>query len=95
MSSDLARSQAQRRSAAQALVPPDGEWHCDGGDPWGYLPMIAAPAARANGKAMTAARATLAAATIAVRILLLIPVAFFVLLFIFASLGSVFARGPW
>ena len=95
MRSDLARSQAKRRSAAQALVPPDGEWHGDGGAPWGYLPMSAAPVARGSGKAMTAAKATLAATTIALRVLLLIPVAFFVLLFIVASLGSVFATGPW
>ena len=94
MSSDLARSQAQRRSAGQALGPPDGQWHCDGGAPWGYLPVTAAPVARASGKAMTAARATLAALRIAVLVLLLIPVAFFVLLFIVASLGSVFASGP-
>ena len=46
-------------------------------------------------KAMTAARVTLAAGTIALRVLLLIPVAFFVLLFIVASLGAVFASGPW
>jgi len=44
---------------------------------------------------MTAAKATLAAATIGLRVLLLIPVAFFVLLFIVATLGSVFASGPW
>ena len=95
MPGDLTRSRARRRSAAATLVPPDGQWHCDGGAPWGYLPMTPAPVARGSGKAMTAARATLAAVTIAVRVLLLIPVAFFVLLFIVASLGSVFARGPW
>ena len=76
-------------------MPPDGQWQCDGGAPWGYLPVMAAPAARASEKAMTAARVTLAAGTITLRVLLLIPVALFVLLFIVASLGAVFASGPW
>jgi hypothetical protein len=95
MRSDLARSRAQRRSAAPVLVPPDGQWHSEGGAAWGYLPVIAAPGTRASRKAVTAARAALAVLTISLRVLLLIPVAFFVLLFIVATLGSVFASGPW
>lgn len=95
MHGDLTRSEARQRSAAEVLVPPDGEWQCQGGVPWGYLPMIAAPVTRGRGKAMTAARATLAAVTSAARVLLLIPVVFFLLIFFVASFGSMFAGGPW
>jgi hypothetical protein len=95
MRGDLTRSEAQRRSAAAVLMPPDGEWQCQGGAPWGYLPMIAAPVTRGNGKAMTAARATLAGVTYATRVLLLIPVVFFLLIYLIASVGSMFAGGPW
>jgi hypothetical protein len=57
--------------------------------------MIAAPVPRGSGKAITAARATLAAVTFAARVLLLIPVVFFLLIFFVAIFGSMFASGPW